>query len=378
MEPLSPDEFLVTFLWRGARDNVRLFGGPSGDHEPLHRLGNSDLWWAGFRMAGTARLSYRLAPDVPRVRGTARDQRRAILATAQRDPFNPRVFPASLTAPVDAFQGDSALELPQAPPQPWVRWRPGVQRGVLLRERLTSDALGNERDVWVYRPAGAAPRALLVWFDAHEYLTRVHVPTIIDNLVADGMIPPVAVALVGNPSPQARARELPPNAAFTRFLDKELMPWLQARGLDLPASRTVIGGSSYGGLAAAQAGFALPHRFGHVLSLSGSYWWAPDGEPPGWVMRRYAEAPKRDVRFYLDAGRYERSRAGSAGILETNRRLADVLREKGYDVTQVEHEAGHDYFHWQGSLGCGLVALLDPARHARGLAGCRTGGAASR
>ncbi|MFV0283289.1 MAG: enterochelin esterase domain-containing protein [Castellaniella sp.] len=378
VEPLSATESLVTFLWRGARDNVRLFGGPSGDHAALHRLGESDLWWVSFRMADTARLSYRLAPDVPRIQGTPRDQRRVILATAQRDPFNPRVFPAFPPAPLDAFQGDSVLELPQAPPQPWIRRRPGVQSGVLLHERLTSKVLGNERDVWIYRPAGAAPRALLVWFDAHEYLTKVHVPTIIDNLLADGLIPPVAVVLVGNPSSQARARELPPNAAFTRFLAKEFMPWLQTRGLDLPAPRTVIGGSSYGGLAAAQAGLALPHRFGNVLSLSGSYWWSPDGEPSGWVMRQYAAAPKRDVRFYLDAGQYERSRAGTAGILETNRRLAGVLRDKGYDVTQVEHEAGHDYFHWQGSLGCGLVALLNPARAARGLVACRAEEGASR
>src|SRR5256885_3562318 len=33
----------------------------------------------------------------------------------------------------------------------------------------------------------------------------------------------------------------------------------------------------------------------------------------------------------------------SDGILETNRHLADVLRAKGYEVTQAEHETSHDY-----------------------------------
>ncbi len=49
-EPLSATESLVTFLWRGEHDNVRLFGSPSGNHDPLVRLAGSDVWWASFRM----------------------------------------------------------------------------------------------------------------------------------------------------------------------------------------------------------------------------------------------------------------------------------------------------------------------------------------
>jgi len=372
VEPLSERESLVTFLWRGtpATQSVRLFGSPSGDHDPLRQLPGSDVWWASFRMPASARLSYRLAPDVPRVQGSASDNRRMILATAQRDPLNPRVFPARADAALDAFQGFSVLELPQAPPQPWVAARPGVAQGTLTRHEVASRILDNQRPVWLYRPANAEPQALLVLFDAHAYLQDVPTPRIVDNLVADGLIPPTAVVLVANPSPEARGTELPPNPPFTRFLDEELMPWVRAQGLARPAEATVIAGSSYGGLASAHAALQLPHWFGRVLSLSGSYWWAPPGEIPGFMMRAYAEAPPRPVRFYLDAGRYEGARAGQDGILETNRHLGDVLRAKGYAVTQREHATGHDYLHWQGALGCGLVALLNPARFAQGLPAC--------
>ncbi|QNP58008.1 enterochelin esterase [Paenacidovorax monticola] len=372
VEPLSEHESLVTFLWRGTPEtrSVRLFGSPSGNHDPLQRLGGSDVWWTSFRMPASARLSYRLAPDVPQVQGSAQDQRRMILSTAQRDPLNPRVFPAQADAQLDAFQGFSVLELPQAPPQPWTAARPGVAEGTLARHEIASRILGNQRPVWIYRPAHAEPQALLVLFDAHAYRQDVPTPHIVDNLVAEGLIPPTAVVLVANPSPEARAAELPPNPAFARFLDEELMPWVHAQGLAQPPETTVIAGSSYGGLASAYAGLMLPHRFGRVLSLSGSYWWAPPGEQPGWMMRTYAEAPPRPVRFYLDAGRYEGARGGQDGILETNRHLADVLRAKGYAVTQREHATGHDYLHWQGALGCGLVALLNPARFAQGLPAC--------
>ncbi|MDR3014562.1 MAG: DUF3327 domain-containing protein [Delftia acidovorans] len=379
VEPLPGGQSLVTFLWRGlpraGMQGVRLFGSPAGNHDPLQHLPGSDVWWASFRMADTARLSYRLAPDVPLIAGSAMEQRRALLATAQRDPLNPKVFPQPPKSPqggfIDAFQGASVLELPKAPPQPWVAPRAGVAQGALVQHRLSSRVLGNSRDVWTYRPAGGqAPEALLVLFDGNAYAKQVPTPTLIDNLMADGLIPPTAVVLVDNASPQARGRELPPNTAFARFLDEELMPWVGEQGLGQPAARTVIGGSSFGGLASAYAGLVNARWFGNVLSMSGSFWWSPAGEVPGWVQRRYAQEPRQPVRFYLDAGRYERARGGQDGILETNRHLADVLRAKGYEVTRAEHETGHDYLQWQGSLACGLVALLNPGRFAQGLPAC--------
>ncbi|SDM33509.1 enterochelin esterase [Oryzisolibacter propanilivorax] len=370
-EPLEGGDWLVTFLWRGAGTrSVRLFGSPSGNHDPLARLGDSDVWWASFRMPDSARLSYRLAPDVPQVAGSALDQRRMILATAQRDPLNPRVFPARADAALDVFQGFSVLELPGAPPQPWSAPRAGAGLGPAQRHMLASRILGNQRPVWLYRPVQGPARALLVLFDAHAYREDVPAARIVAHLAADGLIPPTAVLLVANPSPAARAAELPPNPRFARFLDEELMPWAQAQGLALPPEATVIAGSSYGGLAAAYAGLVLPQRFGRVLSLSGSFWWAPPGETPGWMMRAWSRAPVRPVRFYLDAGRYERARGGLDGILETNRHLADVLRARGYPVVQREHATGHDYLHWQGALACGLVALLHPGTQAPPLAAC--------
>lgn len=376
VEPLPGGQSLVTFLWRGqpraGMQGVRLFGSPAGNHDPLQHLAGSDVWWASFRMADNARLSYRLAPDVPLIAGSAMEQRRALLATAQRDPLNPKVFPQPPEGGfIDAFQGASLLELPKAPPQPWVAPRAGVVQGALVQHRLSSRVLGNSRDVWTYRPAsGQAPEALLVLFDGNAYAKQVSTPTLIDNLMADGLIPPTAVVLVDNASPQARGRELPPNTAFARFLDEELMPWVGEQGLGQPAARTVIGGSSFGGLASAYAGLVNARWFGNVLSMSGSFWWSPAGEVPGWVQRRYAQEPRQPVRFYLDAGRYERARGGQDGILETNRHLADVLRAKGYEVTQAEHETSHDYLQWQGSLACGLVALLNPGRFAQGLPAC--------
>ena len=371
VEPWSERERLVTFLWRGAEHSVRLFGSPSGNHESLQRLvvngRNTDVWWASFVMPSDVRLSYGLAPDVPVIVGSAMEQRRSILATLQRDPFNARSWGAGAPGaePVDRYQGRSVLQLPDAPPQPWLAKRAGVSRGHLQRHWLASPTLGNSRDIWLYQPAGWAAaatdkRALLVLFDAHAYLRDVPTPQIVDNLIADGLIPNTAVVLVANASSELRGQELPPNPQFARFMGQELMPWLAQQGISVPAARTVIAGSSYGGLAASYVALQQPEYFGNVLSLSGSYWWAPKAEAPNAMARWWSAAPQLPVRFYLDAGLYESARGGQAGILETNRELGDVLRSKGYRVTQREHSTGHDYVHWQGSLACGLIALLNP------------------
>ncbi|MDC0690014.1 alpha/beta hydrolase-fold protein [Mitsuaria sp. RG] len=347
--PGQPGKRLVTFLWRGARDNVRMFGAPTGNHEPLSRLGASDVWFHSFEVPAATRLSYQMAPDVP-----VSDDRRVILASTRRDPLNPNTF---ADASGDAWLSRSRLELADAAPQPWVAERAGVARGSLERKRLASEVLGNERDIYLYRPAGWRPgkadQALLVLFDAHAYTRQVPTPTILDNLMADGLIPPTVALIIANPSSESRERELPPNPLFARFMAEELMPWASRQGLAAPASRTVVAGSSYGGLASAYMGLRHPELFGNVLSMSGSYWWPMAGEEPGWLTREYVKAPRQPLRFYLQAGLFEGPR-----ILDTNRHLRDVLKAKGYRVEQVELPAGHDYLQWRGSLPCGLISLL--------------------
>lgn len=367
VEPWEGGQLLVTFLWRDrGNQNVRLFGSPSGDHNPLRKLDGSDVWWISVVMDPRARLTYALAPDVPKVANAAQ-QRRMILATLQRDPLNPHTFPAQLaTQAVDRFQGRSVLQLPQAPKQPWVQARSDVPQGTLTRHVVHSQILGNDRDVWTYVPAGAEPQNLLLLFDAHAFVHDVPTPRILDNLMADGLLPNTAAVIVGNASPEARGQELPPNPKFAQFMAEELMPWVKQQGLGQLARHTVVAGSSYGGLVSSYLGLTHPELFGNVLSMSGSYWWAPQGEPAGWMQRAWQTlpSPMPNVRFYIDAGRFETGRGGRNGILETSRELGDVLRAHGLSVTQREWISGHDYVQWQASLGCGLVALLAPQKMA--------------
>lgn len=379
--PDNPQAWRVTFLWRGEAStrSLRLFWPVrQGQQERFARVAGTDVWHYSLRLPSGTRLAYQLAPDVPQLKGAERQpQRRAILSRVQADPLNPRRWTAGtpVLAGFDNRHGEhSLLELPGAAAEPWLEPRAGVPRGQLEHLSFTSQQLGNQRRLTVYTPAHkpAGPLPWLLLFDEDAYLSRVPTPTLLDNLIAAGRLPPMMAVLVGNPTRDSRAVELPCNPQFADMVATELLPWLAARyPLSTDPARTVVAGSSYGGLASAWLGLRHPQHFGRVLSLSGSFWWAP-ARPPGfvagglddlsegeWLTRQFASTPRSEVVFYLAPGLLERSAPSDGpGILETNRHLRDVLQARGQRVIYREFAGGHDYVNWRSELAEGLIALM--------------------
>lgn len=366
VEPAENGKSRLTFLYRGARSNVRILGSPSADHDLMHQLPGTDVWYRTYLVPDDTRLSYRLAPDIPDVPGTFWENRVAILATARRDPLNKAPWPAE--AP-DAWRQKSVVELPQAPAQPFVSRQPGTAAGTVETVDFTSVSLGNTRQVSLYRPADFDPQdpetVLLVLFDGASYQSDVDVPAMLDQMQADGVIPQTAAILVSNPDGKARSAELPGSADFSQVMAREIVPFGQeCLGLAVPAARTVLSGSSYGGLASMRLALDHPEVFGNVLSMSGSFWWSPEGTPATdaeFIARRAVSEPRKDLRVFLTAGLFETSRDGSLDILNTNRHLRDVLEARGYPVTLREYAGAHDYLVWRGALADGLLALFGPA-----------------
>ncbi|MTH48272.1 alpha/beta hydrolase-fold protein [Intestinirhabdus alba] len=354
-EESDANNVIVTFLWRGAKHNVFILGAPSGDHDPMFRLADSDVWYRSYLLPKQTLMTYRLAPDVPRIDAPPAQQRRAILATAQQDPLNPRVFPQ---AGIDRFQTSSMFALADAPVTDAALLQPGDSGRYVRQETFISQALGNRRRITLYDPplSGGQSRKIAILFDGAQYQERVAAIPLVHNLIAAGRLPPLTLVLIDNIDPETRSRELPPNEAFGRFLAQELMPWLQQRGIRAPASEVTIAGSSYGGLAATWAAFNHPEWFGNVLSMSGSFWWAPEGNKPEWLSEQFAVAPRKAITFYLEAGLFETQGAGG-GLLNNSRHFRHVLLAKGYPVYYTERASGHDYLSWQTGLAQGLIQL---------------------
>ena len=87
------------------------------------------------------------------------------------------------------------------------------------------------------------------------------------------------------------------------------MPWVRQHwNVTTDPHRTIVTGSSAGGLAAAYVAFERPDLFGSVLSQSGAFWRGNEGSndaPWEWLTSQYAGAPKKDIRFFLDVGALE-------------------------------------------------------------------------
>jgi len=372
IEPCADaDHALVTFLWRGAAEAaVVIVGGLArGDIalDRLARLPSTNLWFRTYRARADVRTVYRLSVDGPT--GATVEEAMRRFFTAQPDPLNPRpyVVPADAERPEASGGVTSLLEAPGAPPQPWVTPRPDIPTGRVDLHRLRSTILGNERRVWVYTPPAytpdGSPYPILLLFDGSEYSGRlVPTPTILDNLIAAGHIPPLVALLPDSLDGQTRSRELRPSSLFETFIIDELLPWAHhLYHVTTEPAQSVVAGSSAGGLAAASMALCHPDVFGNVLSQSGFVVWKPEDDPRDhWLARQVQDHPAVPVRWYLDVGTLEDTPRpdGGATMIEANRYLRDALRAKGYDVRYAEFSGGHDYLCWQGTLADGLMALL--------------------
>jgi enterochelin esterase-like enzyme len=364
----------VTFLWRGndKTRRVSLNGGlPTVDGDKwLTHLLDTDLWYRTERIPTDARFTYSFQVNrpikLPRDGDVAGIVKMMEHCPERLDPLNPR------DVTLQGMMLVSVLELPDAPPQPWVERLPGVPKGELKEQKIKSEMLKAERTVTVYTPADYDPKGeeygLLVLFDGDFYQDKEMIPSpvILDNLIAKKKIRPLVAVFVKH-NPLNRNKELSCSQPFADFLVKDLVPWVRAQyRVSADPTRTIVGGLSLGGLMASYCGLRHSDVFGNVLSQSGSYWWYPGGieadgrdlpnAEPGWLTREFVPAPRHPVRFWLEDGRFEDGGSFTGGASES-RRFRDVLIAKGYTVTHSQYSGGHDYVSWRGSFADGLIAL---------------------
>jgi len=347
--PGDPHYSWVTFLWQAKENTVNVaiidgVAGGIGGFDPsknlMTRLAGTDVWYRTYKVRNDAAFTYWISPN---------DSLESLNTTSPRstkpqaDPLNPRrVGPQSY------------VELPEASGVS-LATASSPTRGKVERSRLHSQILNNERDIWVYTPPGFESSGqsypLIVTMDGSQYVSDLPVPVILDNLIAQKRVPPMVAIMVGN---AGRGPELSCNDRFADFLASEVVPWMRKNynaGRD-PA-RTIVTGSSLGGLAAMFAAFQHPEVFGNVLSQSGSYWWTPSEDPErSWLTRQFVQSPPRSLKISMSVGLME-----VPDQLDTNRHLRDVLIAKGYALHYSEFNGNHGYVSWRDDFAGRLLDL---------------------
>ncbi|MFI9201259.1 enterochelin esterase [Streptomyces sp. NPDC053048] len=358
---------LVTFVWRddpaAPADAVLALVHTVTDKDRhahdlaphlMAKVPGTGVWAISHRLRADHRASYQFFVHRGPREDALRTDRRSWLRVLDEALPDPLAAGPALEAR-DGRNPSSVMELPDAPAQRWAPPRESVPRG----ERIAAEVDG--RRVGVHLPAGHAPEgggpyAVAVLLDGEMWGPVLDFGTTLDNLHADGRVPPTVTLFVETMGRDRRMADLSCSEEFVDWLADVLLPWAtRAYGATADPTRTVVAGQSAGGLTAAFAAFRRPERFGNALSQSGSFWW-PDGtEFDGgseWLTRQYALREKLPVRFHLEVGLQEWM------LLPQNRHLRNVLEARGYDLTYREFNGGHDYACWRGGLADGLAGLL--------------------
>jgi enterochelin esterase family protein len=211
-----------------------------------------------------------------------------------------------------------------------------------------------ERTIYLYHPPFNDPVPLLIVYDGQDYMQRGKLATMVDNLIADKRIQPIAMAFLPSGG-RWRSVEYACSDATLHWVEQIVLPVArdQLNLLDIrksPGSYGVLGASA-GGLMSMYTGLRMPDIFGKVLSQSGVS--ALDGRDFATVdLVKYKHA--HDIQIWMDAGKLE-------FLLEDNRRMSALLDQKGYNVAYREFSGGHNYTAWRDDVWRGLEGMF-PAR----------------
>ena len=212
-----------------------------------------------------------------------------------------------------------------------------------------------------YKPGSDAP--FIVGADGPDRLLF----TVLDNLIAEGRVPPLVAISIANGSGDAQGSQRgleydTMSGRYAEFVETEVLPLVEAK-CDVkltkdPEGRATMGCSSGAACALAMAWYR-PDLYHHVLSYSGTYvnqQWPPNPETPhgawGFHESLIPNSPKKPIRIWLEVGDTDLfnpniMRDNMHDWVEANERMAKVLAEKGYHYQFLFARNAH---HCDGSV----------------------------
>ncbi len=252
-------------------------------------------------VSADGRVTFRLrAPNAKDVFVTGLGPRLAMekneqgIWTATTDPMKPDIYSYSFSVDGAAFNdpgnaqfktayGSAGQSLVHVPGP--VSWEPGagVPRGTVTRHFYRSAVVGDDRDYWVYTPAGYDPKRK----DPYPVLYLLHglgdessswigvgsANVILDNLISQGkakpmiMVTPLGYGTAGGGMGGPNMIEY-----FAKALVEEVMPQVEKNyNVSRDRGQRAIAGLSMGGAEAAFTGLNHLDKFAWIASFSGAY-----------------------------------------------------------------------------------------------------------
>ncbi|WP_227395737.1 alpha/beta hydrolase [Jeotgalibacillus aurantiacus] len=227
--------------------------------------------------------------------------------------------------------------------------------GTVNEHTIYSEALQEEISFLVYLPSNYSPLykyTVVVAQDGKDYFQLGRVPRLLDRLQAEEKIE--NMIFIGVPYQNVKDRyekyhpEGTQHEAYIRFLARELTPYIDEHfpTYQMGLGRALIG-DSLAGTVSFMTALKYPNTFGRVIMQSPL------------VNNQVLEAAsdfkdKHLINFYHIIGKQETSvkttRGSEEDFLTPNRKLHELMSEKGCTVFYDEFDGGHTWKYWQPDL----------------------------
>ncbi len=333
--PIVEGPGIVHFVYRGEANDVGLVGDMIGfrREDPMFRVAGTDLFYYSTRLETDAAVTYGFIPD---------------FGDAIADPLNPRsssgLFGDLSWLAMPAWQGPDHL-------------RDDAEAGRL--ETLTWQSQVKEeeesRKAEIYLPAGydeSDRRYQVVYInDGADMLEKAEGKKALDSLLGHSVEPILAVfvhPLEDNPRGDLRDWE-----NYTKMLVDELVPHVDATYRTVAERRgRALAGAASGSTPALFGAFKHSDVFGKVATQSAT----PD-------LKAFSElvgsAEEQTMIVYQEWGTYHlRSPHEAWDSAADNRKVWELLRERGYRPTGGEVPEGFSWAFWKSRTDNWLQALF--------------------
>ncbi len=349
--PLYESEYKVTLVYRGIANTVCLNSDITGWTEtiPFIKLDGTDLFYLNLELEPEARIEYHLIVDgnticdplnkFKSLNGLG-ELSELVMPGYERHPY----FQEYLNGTIGSYDG-------------------------LTKHILPAGAMPYTHDVYVYLPPDFEKNKKYptVYFqDGPDYIRFALVPYSINRLILENKIEPCIAVFVTPPNlhkPKVpnRSTEYGLNDDYVNFFCDELMTFIDENYPTVQsADKRLVVGDSYAGLISTYISFVRNDLFGNAYSQSGYYSFNDDR-----LIRLIKDSERKAVNLYFDIGTYER-KVGAGFLPATeldftsgNRRMQNVLSDKGYQFVYREYFEGHTWGNWRRHLIDALIYFFE-------------------
>jgi len=225
---------------------------------------------------------------------------------------------------------------------------------------IYSKELQEEMQLLVYLPSNFSPLykyTLVIASDGKDYFQLGRIPRVVDELLENQEIENIIVVGVPYKSVADRNKKYEPtgeqHGAYLRFLAHELVPFLDEKypTYQVGMGRALIG-DSLAATVSLMAALKYPNIFGRVILQSPKV---------GEEMLTAVEAFKSANSFtvYHVIGKEETAvklgNGTTEDFIEPNRKLNNLMKNKGFSIFYEEFDGDHTWKHWQPDLRRALI-----------------------